>query len=47
MHTCMLHIFENISRERPTGCNTKIDADRVEWCRVNIWVVLHTFLAKQ
>ena len=30
VHTCMLHIFKNISRE-PIGCNTKISTDGVEW----------------
>ena len=39
MPMCMLHILKNISRE-PIGYNTKIGTDRVEWDRVNIWLVI-------
>ena len=38
-HTCVLHIFKNISRE-PTGYNTKIGTDGIEWGRLNVWMVL-------
>ena len=41
MRTCMLHFLKNISRE-PIGYNTKIGTGRVEWGRVDIWIVLRT-----
>ena len=39
MRTCMLHFLKNILRE-PIGYNTKIGTGRVEWGRVDIWIVL-------
>ena len=38
MHMCAAY-FKNISRE-PISYNTKIGTDRVEWGRLNIWMVL-------
>ena len=39
MYMYMLHTFKNISHEL-IGYNTKIGTDRVEWGRLNIWIVL-------
>ena len=41
MRSCMLHFLKNISREL-IGYNTKIGTGKVEWGRVDIWIVLHT-----
>ena len=41
MHMCMVHFLKNILHE-PIGYNTKIGTGRVEWGRVDIWIVLHT-----
>ena len=44
MCTCMLHIFDSISLE-PMGYSIRMALyERIEWCRVNTWIVSYTSL---